>query len=163
MPARSGRTGRSPRSSLPPTPRVGRSSRTSRATGSRARAAIAGVDAFAHTPFTERLDDALIAQLAASTTWISTLRIHAGRDRETAIDNLRRFRAAGGRILYGTDMGNGPSSGGVERDELEALVEAGLTHDDLVAALTGGSLLPALAFDRSDGARCRPARLLGDT
>jgi imidazolonepropionase-like amidohydrolase len=118
--------------------------------GQSARAAVAGVDAFAHTPFTERLDDSLIVRLAAGTTWISTLRIHTGRDRQTAIDNLRRFRMAGGDILYGTDMGNGPSTGGVERDELEALVEAGLTPDDLVAALTGGSLLPPLPFDRGD-------------
>lgn len=119
--------------------------------GQSARAAAAGVDAFAHTPFTERLDDALIARLAAGTTWISTLRIHTGRDRETAIDNLRRFRMAGGDILYGTDMGNGPASGGVERDELEALAEAGLTDDDLVVALTGGSLLPPLPFDHAEG------------
>jgi imidazolonepropionase-like amidohydrolase len=118
--------------------------------GQSARAAAAGVEAFAHTPFTERLDDELIAHLAAGTTWISTLRIHTGTHRKTAIDNLRRFRMAGGDILYGTDMGNGPSSGGVERDELEALVEAGLTDDDLVAALTGGSLLPPLPFDRRE-------------
>ncbi len=118
--------------------------------GQSARAAAAGVDAFAHTPFTERLDDGLIVHLAAGTTWISTLRIHTGAHRETAIDNLRRFRMAGGVILYGTDMGNGPSSGGVERDELEALVEAGLDVDDLVAALTGGSLLPPLPFDHAD-------------
>jgi imidazolonepropionase-like amidohydrolase len=118
--------------------------------GQSARAAAAGVDAFAHTPFTERLDDALLAHLAAGTTWISTLRIHTGTHRETAIDNLRRFRMAGGVILYGTDMGNGPSSGGVERDELEALVEAGLSDDELVAALTGGSLLPPLPFDHRE-------------
>ncbi len=118
--------------------------------GQSARAAAAGVDAFAHAPFTERLDDALIAHLAAGTTWISTLRIHIGRDRETAIDNVRRFRMAGGDILYGTDMGNGPSSGGVECDELDALAEAGLTDDDLVVALTGGSLLPPLPFDHAE-------------
>jgi imidazolonepropionase-like amidohydrolase len=118
--------------------------------GQSARAAGAGVDAFAHTPFTERLDDALIARLAAGTTWISTLRIHTGPDRETAIDNLRRFRMSGGDILYGTDMGNGPSTGGIERDELQALAEAGLTDDDLVAALTGGNLLPVLPFDHAE-------------
>jgi hypothetical protein len=49
----------------------------------------------------------------------------------------------------------------VERDELEALVEAGLSDDDLVAALTGGSLLPRISFDRGDGARSRARRLLG--
>jgi imidazolonepropionase-like amidohydrolase len=118
--------------------------------GQAARAADAGVDAFAHAPFSEPLDDALIAHLARRTTWISTLRIHGQPDRDVAIDNLRRFRIAGGDILYGTDMGNGPSTGGVERDELELLREAGLTHEELVAALTGGSLLPALPFDGAD-------------
>ncbi|MEO8262929.1 MAG: hydrolase [Pseudolysinimonas sp.] len=127
--------------------------------GQAERAASAGVDAFAHTPFTESLDDALIAHLAAGVTWISTLRIHIGPDRERAIDNLRRFTIAGGRILYGTDMGNGPATGGVERDELEALLEAGLSRDDLIAALTGGPLLPPLAGDR-DAERAELERLL---
>lgn len=95
-------------------------------TGQAARAATAGVDAFAHTPWTERLDDALLTHLAASVTWISTLRIHTAADRERAIDNATRFHRAGGRILYGTDMGNGPSSGSVEHDELDALREVGL-------------------------------------
>lgn len=103
--------------------------------GQAARAAAAGVDAFAHAPWTERLDDALISRLATRVTWISTLRIHAGTDRERALDNVRRFHAAGGRILYGTDMGNGPASGGVEQGELDALREAGLGDADLAAAL----------------------------
>jgi imidazolonepropionase-like amidohydrolase len=112
--------------------------------GQATRAIAAGVDAFAHTPWTERVDDDGIARATATgMAWISTLRIHAGRDRERAIDNLRRFRIAGGRILYGTDMGNGPASGGIEHDELHALREAGLTDDDLLVALTGGALLPA--------------------
>jgi imidazolonepropionase-like amidohydrolase len=105
--------------------------------GQVARAAEAGVDAFAHAPWTERLDDALISHLATGVTWISTLRIHAGTDRERAIDNARRFHAAGGRILYGTDMGNGPASGGIEEDELDALREAGLAEDDLRVAMSG--------------------------
>jgi imidazolonepropionase-like amidohydrolase len=99
------------------------------------RAATAGVDAFAHAPWTERLDDALVSHLATGVTWISTLRIHTGADRERALDNVRRFRVAGGRILYGTDMGNGPAAGGVEQDELEALREAGLSDAELSAAL----------------------------
>jgi imidazolonepropionase-like amidohydrolase len=111
-------------------------------TGQARRAASAGVDAFAHAPFTEHLDDDLIAQLAATTTWISTLRIHDPRDRDIAVANVTRFHAAGGRIRYGTDMGNGASSGGVERDELELLTDAGLGFDDLIAALSGDGLLP---------------------
>ena len=110
--------------------------------GETARAAGAGVDAFAHTPFSEDLDDALVRQLAATTAWISTLRIHTGRDRDFALANAARFHAAGGRILYGTDMANGESSGGVEVDELELLAEAGLGDDALLDALTGDTLLP---------------------
>lgn len=104
--------------------------------GQAERALAAGVDAFAHTPWTERLDDALVAALARETTWISTLRIHSGPDRERALDNLRRFHAAGGRVRYGTDMGNGPSSGGLEQDELDALREAGLSVADLQRIVT---------------------------
>jgi imidazolonepropionase-like amidohydrolase len=119
--------------------------------GQAARAGAAGVDAFAHAPFSETLDDELVARFAAGTTWISTLRIHTGRDRDRAVDNLRRFRMAGGRILYGTDMGNGPSSGGVERDELEALLEAGLTRDELIVALTGGASVSTRHRETLDG------------
>jgi imidazolonepropionase-like amidohydrolase len=106
--------------------------------GQSARAGAAGVDMFAHAPFTEHLDDSLLARLVASTTWISTLRIHAAHDRAIAVANVARFHRAGGRIRYGTDMGNGPSSGGVERDELELLLEAGLGRADLIDALNGG-------------------------
>jgi imidazolonepropionase-like amidohydrolase len=131
--------------------------------GQAARAAEAGVDALAHTPWTERLDGALLDHFAATTTWISTLRIHTGRDQGMAIDNLRRFRAAGGRVLYGTDMGNGPCSGGVERDELAALREAGLSADDLVDALTGaGSILGSQESIDREAARARIAAMLAD-
>ena len=102
-----------------------------------ARAGQAGVDAFAHAPWTERLPDALVSDLATRVTWISTLRIHSGADRERALDNVRRFHGAGGRIRYGTDMGNGPCSGGVEQDELDALREAGLGEEELAAAMSG--------------------------
>ena len=43
---------------------------------------------------------------------VSTLDIHGwGSDTpeiRTALDNLSRFHAAGGRVVYGTDLGNGP-------------------------------------------------------
>jgi hypothetical protein len=57
-------------------------------------------------------------------------------------------------------MGNGPSPGGVERDELELLLAAGLTRDDLIAALTGDALLPGLTFDDD---RAALDAILGDT
>ncbi|MBM7506127.1 amidohydrolase family protein [Agromyces aurantiacus] len=99
----------------------------------------AGVDVLVHAPFTERLDDALIARAAAAgQAWISTLAIHVRDDAavaETAIENVRRFHAAGGRVLYGTDLGNGDLVPGVNPDEVAALVRAGLAASDVIAAL----------------------------
>ncbi len=104
--------------------------------GQARRAMEAGADLLVHVPWTERLDDALIEAMAASMTWISTLVIHPAPMREQAIDNARRFVAAGGRLVYGTDLGNGPGPCGPRPDEIEALGRAGLAGDALLSALT---------------------------
>ena len=107
--------------------------------GQAERAFTAGVDGFAHTPFSERLDDDLVAAMATRMTWISTLDIHGWgaptAALEIASDNLRRFHCNGGRVLYGTDLGNGPLPLGVNPREIVALLSAGLTPDDVLAAL----------------------------
>ena len=75
---------------------------------------------------------------AAGQAWISTLAIHVRDDAstaETAIENVRRFHAAGGRVLYGTDSGNGELVPGVNPDEVAALVRAGLAASDVIASL----------------------------
>ncbi|UOE43019.1 amidohydrolase family protein [Agromyces larvae] len=100
----------------------------------------AGADAMAHTPFTEHVDDELIARaVAQGQRWISTLFVQGygetTPDFTRAVDNLARFRAAGGDVLYGTDLGNGEQPIGVNPDELAALVRAGLEASDLIAAL----------------------------
>ncbi|PJJ53392.1 hypothetical protein CLV56_2881 [Mumia flava] len=102
-------------------------------------AADAGVDVLAHTPWTERVDDLLVARLASSgQRWISTLDIHRGIPvaRARALDNLRRFHAVGGRVLYGTDLGNGDLPVGRNDREVAALHEAGLDDAAVAAALT---------------------------
>ncbi|MFD4421207.1 hypothetical protein ACFWN7_06855 [Agromyces sp. NPDC058484] len=101
----------------------------------------AGVDVLAHTPFTEHVDDALIARaVAAGQRWISTLFVTSygapSPDRDRAIDNLGRFHAAGGRVLYGTDLGNGDQPLGVNPEEVAALAVAGLAASDLLTAIT---------------------------
>ena len=109
--------------------------------GQAARALEAGVDVFAHTPWTETLTDATLRQMAGRMSWISTLDIHGwgsyGADFARAVDNLERFAAAGGTVHYGTDLGNGPLPVGLNRRELEALDGVGVP---LVSALRG--LLP---------------------
>ncbi len=110
--------------------------------GQARRAFDAGVDLFAHTPFSETLDDDLIQRMAdAGMQWVSTLDIHGwGMPTaafERAHDNIRRFGAQGGRILYGTDLGNGPVPVGVNGRELLALASAGLDRDRLIASIAG--------------------------
>lgn len=110
--------------------------------GQPARAFAAGVDRLAHAPFSERLDDdVLVAMAARGTTWLSTLDIHGWGDPtpelEVALDNVRRFAAAGGRVRYGTDLGNGPLPVGLNARELLALAAAGLGRRSLLVALVG--------------------------
>lgn len=104
------------------------------------RSLAAGVDVLAHTPWTHRLDDGVIAEAASRQSWISTLDIHGygvpSADRDRALDNLRRFHAAGGVVLYGTDLGNGPLPTSLNLRELAALAEAGLDDEEVLAALT---------------------------
>jgi imidazolonepropionase-like amidohydrolase len=115
------------------------------------RALAAGVDELAHTPFTQRLDDELIAWLAAATVIVSTLDIHGWEhptaEQATAIDNLRRFHAAGGRVRYGTDLGNGPLPQAVNAREITALGEAGLGGPAILRAITTGPLSPGYRAD----------------
>jgi imidazolonepropionase-like amidohydrolase len=70
---------------------------------------------------------------------VSTLDILSfGRDTpaiRTALENLRRFHDAGGTVIYGTDLGNGPIPAGIDTRELLLLREAGLSNEEVLAAL----------------------------
>lgn len=103
--------------------------------GEARRVVVLGAARLAHAPFTERLDDDEIARQAASASWISTLAIHDDPERAIAIDNVRRFRTAGGSVLYGTDLGNGPMPVDLNPHEVAALREAGLDDAALLQAL----------------------------
>lgn len=125
--------------------------------GEAQRAARLGAARLAHAPFTERLDDAEVAAQAASISWISTLAIHEGDTHATAVDNVRRFHAAGGTVLYGTDMGNGPMPVGLNPAELAALRDAGLDGIDLLRALAPQNPLdPAALLLRLPGTDADP-------
>ncbi|WP_181408827.1 amidohydrolase [Schumannella soli] len=119
--------------------------------GQAERAGRAGVSALAHAPWTERLDDALLAWMAgAGLRWVATLDIHErGRGHgaglstaaSTALDNTRRFVAVGGTVVYGTDAGNDLDHGELEPRELGLLASAGLDASALLDALDGRGLL----------------------
>jgi imidazolonepropionase-like amidohydrolase len=112
--------------------------------GEAARAIAAGVDVLAHAPYSEVLSGALIAQaVAQGQRWISTLAIHSDAGAEEdglahALVNVRAFRAAGGEVLYGTDLGNGDQRLGLSVAELDALMLAGFDETAVLRALVGG-------------------------
>jgi hypothetical protein len=109
-------------------------------TGQARRALEAGADILVHVPWTELLPDDLLQTMAGSMTWTSTFAIHPDADRERALDNARRFIRVGGRLHYGTDLGNdiyeGPTPAGPWPEEIRALGQAGLAGDALLESLT---------------------------
>lgn len=118
-----------------------------------ARAAAAGVDVLVHTP-TQALGEPTV-QAWSGRTVISTLDAFGGSP--TAVENLRRLRAAGATVLYGTDFGNSRDTG-IQRAELERLRDAGLDGAAVLKALTED---PASAFGFEVGVVVgRPASVL---
>ncbi|MFC7447485.1 amidohydrolase family protein [Rhodococcus daqingensis] len=104
--------------------------------GQALRAFESGADLLAHTPWTEPLPEELLAAMARSMRWVSTLDIHGrGGEFDVAADNLRRFCAAGGVVVYGTDQGNGPQPVGVNPRELTALLGAGLDRESVLESI----------------------------
>ncbi|UOQ59050.1 hydrolase [Leucobacter rhizosphaerae] len=119
--------------------------------GQAARAIDLGADVLVHVPWTERLGDDTIRRAAeAGMEWISTLSIHAGVALERALDNARRFRAAGGTLRYGTDLGNGDLPVGLNAREIRLLGEAGLAGDALHAAVFSRDPRDSAALSHTD-------------
>ena len=113
-------------------------------TGMTALALAGGVDALAHTPFTEVVKtDVLEGCVSRGMAWISTFDIHGygqptaeqSTALDVAMDNAWRFVAAGGDLLYGTDIGNGPLPLGVNMREVELLTSVGLDAPGIIASL----------------------------
>jgi hypothetical protein len=109
--------------------------------GQAERAIRSGYVLLAHTPFSEVLTDELIEYAANNNRgWMSTLDIHGygdyGHDFDVACANLTRFISAGGKVFYGTDLGNGPLPVGINARELRALQACGLDNDAILDSLT---------------------------
>jgi imidazolonepropionase-like amidohydrolase len=120
--------------------------------GQAERAVGAGVDEFAHTPWTERLSESLIEAAARSMRIVSTLDIlsygNITPELRTACDNLARFRAAGGVVVYGTDLGNGPIPPGIHVREALLLHEVvRMTPEEVMTAMTATVLEPGAPAD----------------
>lgn len=119
-------------------------------TGQVERALGAGIDELAHAPWSPLSDDTIRAA-AAALRIVSTLDIHRSdgdaAPLEIAVDNLRRFVAARGEVVYGTDLGNGSIPPGIHVRELALMSRAGVTGERLLQALTRAPLEPDAPAD----------------
>lgn len=120
--------------------------------GQAERAVGAGIDEFAHAPWTERVSDPVIEAAARSMRMVSTLdTLSYGEvtpELRTACENLVRFRSAGGTVVYGTDLGNGPIPPGIHVREALLLHEAcRMTPEEVLAAMIVGRLEPGAPAD----------------
>jgi hypothetical protein len=123
-----------------------------------AAAARAGADLLAHTP-AEPLGDATIA-LWRGRAVISTLAAFGGTD--VLVDNLRKLRAAGATVLYGTDLGNARVAG-PNPEEVALLRKAGLDDAAITDAMTTApAAYWGLPFGLAKGAEATFVVLDGD-
>ena len=107
------------------------------------------VDVLAHTvEDPEHWDNSLVARLrAANVSLIPTLTLFSGENGPDAahqgiLREVKSYADAGGQILFGTDQGYLTDYPGLTR-EFELLARAGLTFDQILAALTTA---PAVRF-----------------
>lgn len=102
------------------------------------KALAAGMDELAHIlTSAERIPDPTIERMASTgMVVVPTLSIFSGAALEVAIANLQAFRAAGGRVVYGTDLGNEGPRPGIEPNEVRAMAQAGMPARDIIRSAT---------------------------
>lgn len=86
----------------------------------------AGIDELAHGLWSDEQipADMLDRMVAQKMVVVPTLHIDPSTVR---IENLARFVAAGGQVLYGTDMGNSGPPPGIDVGELDLMAQAGMS------------------------------------
>ncbi|TNE85969.1 MAG: hypothetical protein EP330_23835 [Deltaproteobacteria bacterium] len=106
-----------------------------------ARAATAGVDLLVHAPL-DAIDPSLADDFEAVILTIDAFNSAPIGASPVVADNVQRLRAGGAVLLYGTDFGNARATG-ISADELQRMVDVGLTGADILAA---GTSAPATWF-----------------
>lgn len=122
----------------------------------------AGIDELAHMLLTDEVipDGTVDRMVEAGLTIVPTLAIRADRELEVAVENVGRFAAAGGRIVYGTDLGNTGVRPGIDPTEVRALARAGLDARSIIASATAGAARALGLQDRGAIAPGRTADLI---
>jgi len=104
------------------------------------RALDAGVDVIAHMVVDDPPDALLARGVAQGVTWLTTLEVWRfvnPASGAAAVANLRRVARAGGAIALATDFGSYPGMQlGTPSDELDLMLQAGMTPAEIVVAAT---------------------------
>lgn len=103
-----------------------------------AKALGAGLDELAHMLMGAHVAPprTIARMVAAGVSVVPTLSIRSGAELDVATDNLARFDAAGGAILYGTDLGNEGPRPGIDECEVAAMARAGLSGRRIIESAT---------------------------
>jgi imidazolonepropionase-like amidohydrolase len=122
----------------------------------------AGIDELAHMLMSpERIPDSTINRMVEQdVTVVPTLSVRFGKDRRIAIDNLRGFATAGGRVIYGTDLGNQGPRPGIDAREIAAMAKAGMTPRQIIASATVDAARYLALHDTGVLARGRDADII---
>jgi imidazolonepropionase-like amidohydrolase len=96
-----------------------------------------GIDAAAHMATTPISDDLIAQMVADDIIVVPTLAVLEVYSRHrTAIENLRRFVAAGGKVALGDDYGNQGIELGMPVHEMELMQAAGMAPMQIIVAAT---------------------------
>lgn len=98
----------------------------------------AGVDELAHMLMSdEKIPVTMIeAMVSAGMVVVPTLSIFSGAGLRTAIANLHAFIKAGGRVVYGTDLGNEGPRPGIDPTEVRSMTRAGMSGREVIRSAT---------------------------
>jgi len=92
---------------------------------------------------------------------VPTLSVRHGAGRRKAVANLEAFLGAGGKVVYGTDLGNSGPRPGIDQREVTAMEAAGMTPREIVAAATRDAAGHLRLHDRGVIAEGKVADLVG--
>jgi imidazolonepropionase-like amidohydrolase len=98
----------------------------------------AGVDELAHMLMSqEDIPAATLGQMVErDMTIVPTLSVFSGDGLRIAIANLYAWRKAGGRVVYGTDLGNAGPLPGIDAREVRAMTQSGMTGLEIIRSAT---------------------------
>lgn len=100
-----------------------------------------GVDELCHLPLHRVAPEAMARAAGAGVVLVPTLAIRGDSflGRRAAARAVAAFREAGGRVVYGTDLGNAGTAPGVSVAEVELLLGSGMSGLDVLDAMTAGA------------------------